>query len=66
MSVSVCLSVRGHIFGTTRRIFTISYPCYYGRGSVFSWRCSDMLRTSGFMGAVIFAHKLRLLDVAPS
>jgi len=23
-----------------------------------------MLRTSGFMGAVIFAHKPRLLDVA--
>jgi len=36
----------------------------YGRGSVFLWRRSDMLCTSGFMDDVIFAHKPRLLDVA--
>ena len=61
----VCLSVRDHIFGTTRPIFT---KCFvrvtYGRGSVLLWRRSDKLRISGFMDDVIFAHKLRLLDVA--
>jgi len=36
----------------------------YGRGSVLLWWRSDMLCTSGFMDDVIFAHKLRLLDVA--
>ena len=35
-----------------------------GRGSVLLWLRSDMLRTSGFMDDVIFAHKPRLLDVA--
>jgi len=30
----------------------------------FSWQRSDTLCTSGFMDGVIFAHKLRLLDVA--
>ena len=43
------------------RIFT---RVTYGRGSVrLLWR-SDTLRISGFMNDVIFAHKLRLLDVA--
>jgi len=36
----------------------------YGRGSVFLWRRSDTLCTSGFVDDVIFAHKPRLLDVA--
>ena len=36
----------------------------FGRGSVLLRRRSDMLCTSGFMDDVIFAHKLRLLDVA--
>jgi len=36
----------------------------YGRSSIFFWRRSDMLCTSGFMNDVIFAHKPRLLDVA--
>jgi len=49
----------------TRPIFT---KCFvhvtYGRGSVVLWRRSDMLRTSGFMDDVTFAHKPRLLDVA--
>jgi len=65
MSVSVCLCVfvRDHIFGTTRPIFIIFYPCY-GYGSVLLWRRSDTLCTSGFTDDVIFAHKPRLLDVA--
>jgi len=38
MSVSVCLSVHDHIFGTARPIFTkIVVPVTYGRGSVL-WR----------------------------
>ena len=66
MSVSVCLSlclsvcvfVRDHIFGTTRTIFTSFFVhVIYGRGSVF-------LFTSGFVDDVVFARKLRLLDVA--
>jgi len=67
MSVSVCLcvSVRGHIFGTTRPIFTnFLAHVTYGRGSVLLWRCSDMLCTSGFTDDVIFAHKPMLLDIA--
>ena len=63
--VSVCLFVRDHIFGTTRRIFTTFFThVTYGRGSVLPWRRSDMLCTSGFMDDVVFAHKPRLLDVA--
>jgi len=59
------LSVRDHIFGTTRPIFTNFFALVtYGRGSVLVWRRSDMLCTSGFMDDVIFAHKPRLLDVA--
>jgi len=63
--VCVCLSVRDHIFGTTRPIFTkFSVHVTYGRGSVLLWRRSDMLCTSGFVCGVIFSHKPRLLDVA--
>jgi len=62
--VRVCLSVRDHIFGTTRPIFAIFAHVTYGRGSVLLWWCSDMLCTSGFMDDVIFAHEPRLLDVA--
>jgi len=36
----------------------------YGRGSVLLWRRSDTLRISGYIDDVIFAHTLRLLDVA--
>jgi len=36
----------------------------YGRGSVPLRRRIDMLRISGFMDDVIFAHNLRLLEVA--
>ena len=62
----VYLSLRGHIFGTTRPIFTKFFcTCYlYGIGSVTHWRCSDKLRISGFVDDVIFCT--RLLDVAAS
>jgi len=72
MSVSVCLSlcvfssVRDHVFGTTRPITTKFFLCtlHLGRGSVLLWQGSDTLRISGVMDDVIFAHKLRLVDVA--
>jgi len=63
--VSVCLSVHDHISRTTRPIFTKFFVLVtYGRDLVLLWRRSDMLGISGFMDDVIFAHKLRLLDVA--
>jgi len=69
MSVSVCLSVcfsvRDHVFGTKRTIFANFFVhVTYGRGSVLLWRRSDTLCTSGFMDDVIFANNSRLLDVA--
>jgi len=65
VGVSVCLSAaRDHIFGTTRPIFTIFVRVVYGCGSVLPRGRSDMLRISGFIDDVIFAHKLRLFDVA--
>jgi len=36
----------------------------YGCDSVLFWRHSDTLHISGFVGDVVFAHKLRLLDIA--
>ena len=65
LCVCVCLSVRDHIYGTTRPIFTnffVRVTC--GCCSVLLWRRSDTLCTSGFMDDVIFAQKPRLLDVA--
>jgi len=62
--LSECVSVRDHIFGTTRPIFANFLHVACGRGSVLLWRRSDMLCTSGFMDDVIFAHRPRLLDVA--
>jgi len=48
MSMSVCLSVRDPIFGTTRPIFTKYFVhVTYGRDSVLLWQRSDMLCTSG-------------------
>ena len=65
VSLCVCLSVRDHIFGTKRPIFTQFFThAVCGCGSVFLWRRDDMLRISGFMDDVIFAPKLRLLDIA--
>jgi len=61
----VCLSVRDHIFGTTRPIFTKFFiHVTYGRDSVLPWRRSDTLCSSGFVDDVMFARKPRLLDVA--
>ena len=55
--VCVCLSVREHISGTTRPIFTkFSVRVTYGRGSVILWRRCDMSCTSGFMDDAIFAY----------
>ena len=43
-TVSVCLSVRDHIVGTTRPIFAKFFMhVTYGRGSVLFWRRSDTL-----------------------
>ena len=69
MSVSVCLSLcvcLSAIISSERHVRSL--PIFKrvtcGRGSVLLWRRSDMLRISGFMNDVIFAYKLRLLDVA--
>ena len=63
--VSVCLSVRDHIFGTTRpNLHQVFLRVAYGCGSVLLWRRNDMLRISGFMDDVIFPRKLRLFEVA--
>ena len=65
VSVCVCLSVRDHIFGSVRPIFTkFCMHVIYGRGLVFLWQHSNILCTSGFMDDVVFAHKPRLIDVA--
>ena len=52
VSVSVCVSVRDHIFRTTRPIFSNFVIVTYGRGSVLPWRRSDTLCTSSFMDDV--------------
>ena len=63
--VSVCLSVRDHIFVTTRpNLHQVFLRVTYGCGSVLLWRRNDMLRISGFMDDVIFPRKLRLFEVA--
>jgi len=65
LCVSVCLSVRKHISGNTRPIFTkFTVRVTYGRGSVLFWRRCDKLCTSGFMDDVIFPHKPKQLNVA--
>ena len=57
--VRACVSVHGHIFVTTNFFVHVTY----GRGSVLLWQPTDTLCISGLMDDVIFAHKLRLLDV---
>ena len=63
--ISVCFfSHHDHIFRTTRPIFANFFVrVTYGRGSALFWRRSDTLRISVFIDDVIFAHKLRLLNV---
>ena len=58
LSVCVCSSVRDYIPGTIRSISTKFFlHVTYGRGSVFLWWRSNMLRTPSFMDDVISAHK---------
>ena len=69
MSVSVCVSVfvspRSYLWNYTSNL-AINFFVHdnYGRGSVLVWWCSDMLYISGSMDDVIFAHKLKLLNIA--
>jgi len=62
----VCLSVRDHVFGTTRPIFTELFCACY----LWPWlgpslgRRSNTLCSSGFVDDVIFALRPSLLDVA--
>ena len=68
MSVSVCVFVcpRSYLqnyISDLHQLFCACYPIY-GCGLVLLWRRSDTLHISSFMDDVIFAHKLRLLDVA--
>ena len=51
-----CLSVRLHISEFTRPNFTNFVHVARGRCSVLSWRLSDTLCTSGFVGDVVFTH----------
>jgi len=68
MSVCVCVCAfvcpRSYLRNYTSNLHKIFMPVTYGPGSVLFWRCSDMLRISGFLDDVIFVHKPRLLDVA--
>ena len=64
--VYLCLSVRDHISGTTRPIFTNFFVLIsYGRGSVLLWRRSDTLRISGFVDDVLCVHKLIGCSTSP-
>ena len=55
--LSVCLSVRKHISGTTRPIFTKFYVhILCRRGSVLLWWRCDTLCTSVFMDDVTFGR----------
>ena len=66
LSVCVCLSAivspELHVRSSPDFLVYVTY----GRGSVLLWLRIDTLCTSGFMDDVIFAQKLRLLDVAAS
>jgi len=71
MNVTVCLSLRVCVCLSaiiSSELHVRSSPIFVhvisDRGSVFLWRRSDKLCTSGFMDDVVFAHKRRLLDVA--
>ena len=49
--LSVCLSVRDHVFATTRPIFAkCRVHVVYGRGSVLLWRRSDYIMYFRFYG----------------
>jgi len=61
MSVSVCLSVRYRIFGTTRPIFR---KCFLHVLAMAVARSSSGRRSDTLCTSVMFAHKPSLLDVA--
>jgi len=67
MTVSVCVFVCLSA-NISLEIYVRSLPIFahatYGRGSVLIWLRCDTLCTSGFMDAVIVAHKLRQLNAA--
>jgi len=60
----VCVCPRSHLRNCSSDLHQIFVHVTYGLGSVLLRRRSDTLRISDFMDDVIFAHKLRLLDVA--
>jgi len=69
MSVSVCVCVcpRSYLRNYASYLHQFFMHVIYVtccHGSVLLWRRSDMLCISDFTDNVIFAHKLRLLDVA--
>jgi len=59
-SACVCLSVHDHLRNFTNFFAHVTCGC----GSVL-WRRSDMLRISGFVDDVIFAHKLTGCSMSP-
>jgi len=60
----LCVCPRPYLPNYMSDLHQIFVHLIYGRGLVFFWRHSDTLRISGFMDDIIFAHKLRLFDVA--
>ena len=68
MGTSVCVCVfvcpRSFLWNCTSDLHQFFVHVTYDRGSVLLWRHSDTLHISSFLDDVIFAHKLRLLDVA--
>ena len=64
--VSVCVFVcpRAYLRKYTSDLYQFLAHVSYWRGSVLLWWCRDMLCTSGFMDDVIFARKLKQLNVA--
>ena len=64
----VCLSaiISSELYASDLHHFLRVLPTAVARSvnSIILWRRSDTLRISGFMDAVIFAHKPRLLEVA--
>ena len=66
LCVCVCVCTRSYLRDYTCDLHQIFVRVTYGRGSVLLWRRSDTLRISGFIDDVIFAQKLRLLDIAAS
>ena len=58
MRLSLCLSVREDISGTTMRdLYEVFVHAVYGCGSVLLRRRRDTLCTSGFVNDIIFFHK---------